>query len=155
MSIHPNGVYVATGSADSSIRMWSVTNGSSVRILIGHRGTILSLAFSPCGKFLASAGNHFSLSISISTEIGYSIDEFGQERIIVSKSGMSATTPSSTITAVTTTWCKVCPGFRRVSWARTVLMETYASGTRWNTVRLQKTVRPPPIQCRPSGNPST
>ena len=53
---HPNGVYVATGSADRTVRLWSVADGAMVRTLVAHRATVLALAFSPCGKLLASAG---------------------------------------------------------------------------------------------------
>lgn len=59
VTFHPNGLYVATGSADSTVRMWSVTDGKPVRILVDHCGTVLSANFSPCGKLLASAGMHW------------------------------------------------------------------------------------------------
>jgi len=53
---HPNANYVVTGSGDKTIRMWSVQEGKSVRLLSGHKSSILALAFSPNGMMLASAG---------------------------------------------------------------------------------------------------
>ncbi|RMC11430.1 hypothetical protein DUI87_11549 [Hirundo rustica rustica] len=51
---HPNSNYIATGSADRTIRLWDVLNGNCVRIFTGHKGPIHSLAFSPNGRFLAT-----------------------------------------------------------------------------------------------------
>ncbi len=56
VKFHPNCNYVATGSSDRSIRLWEVNSGSCVRIFTGHYGAIYSLAFSPDGRILASAG---------------------------------------------------------------------------------------------------
>ena len=56
VKFHPNCNYVATGSSDRSVRLWTLQDGKSVRLMHGHRGTIMSLAFSPNGNFLASAG---------------------------------------------------------------------------------------------------
>uniref|UniRef100_A0A9L0SE95 Transcription initiation factor TFIID subunit 5 n=1 Tax=Equus caballus TaxID=9796 RepID=A0A9L0SE95_HORSE len=51
---HPNSNYVATGSADRTVRLWDVLNGNCVRIFTGHKGPIHSLTFSPNGRFLAT-----------------------------------------------------------------------------------------------------
>ncbi|XP_065016821.1 transcription initiation factor TFIID subunit 5 isoform X4 [Musa acuminata AAA Group] len=51
---HVNCNYVATGSSDKTVRLWDVQSGECVRIFIGHRSTVLSLAMSPDGRFMAS-----------------------------------------------------------------------------------------------------
>ncbi|CAN8003045.1 unnamed protein product [Ixodes pacificus] len=56
VKFHPNCNYLATGSSDRCLRLWSVQEGRVVRTLPSHRGTIFALAFSPDGQLLASAG---------------------------------------------------------------------------------------------------
>lgn len=34
---HPNSNYIATGSADRTVRLWDVLNGNCVRIFTGHK----------------------------------------------------------------------------------------------------------------------
>ncbi|MBI2899192.1 MAG: serine/threonine protein kinase [Planctomycetes bacterium] len=52
----PDGRLLATAGKDRQIRMWDGGNGSEVRTLTGHAGTVWSVAFSPDGRTLASVG---------------------------------------------------------------------------------------------------
>jgi len=53
---HPNSLYLATGSYDKSVRMWDVQRGACIRLLTGHTDSVTTLAISPDGRTLASAG---------------------------------------------------------------------------------------------------
>lgn len=47
---------IPSGSSDKTVRLWDVQSGERVRIFIGHRSMILSLAMSPDGRrHMASA----------------------------------------------------------------------------------------------------
>ena len=47
---------LASGSDDSTIRLWDVVAGVHRRTLTGHEGGVRSLVFSPDGGILASEG---------------------------------------------------------------------------------------------------
>ena len=50
------GRWLATGSADQTIRLWDLTTKKLLRKLDAHKGAVLAVAFRPDGKQLASAG---------------------------------------------------------------------------------------------------
>src|SRR5262249_26698842 len=57
-----DGQFLASGSWDNDVKLWSVSSTghqwslAELRTLVGHDDAVLSLAFSPDGKLLASGG---------------------------------------------------------------------------------------------------
>src|SRR5262249_61041237 len=47
----------STGGLDAQIRLWTATDGKLLRQFPGHINSVQTLAFSPDGKTLASAGH--------------------------------------------------------------------------------------------------
>lgn len=58
VEFHPNIHYLATGSNDKQVRLWSILSGECVRIMVSVAGTVRSLKFSRSGNHLFS-GNEY------------------------------------------------------------------------------------------------
>ncbi len=58
VSISPDGLTLATGGLDGTIRLWDVETGKFLKCLLGHNSYVYRLAWSPDGNTLASAGAH-------------------------------------------------------------------------------------------------
>jgi WD40 repeat protein len=54
IAFSPDGMTIATGSTDSTIKLWDVKTLHQKRILKGHREKVQTVAFSPDGETLAS-----------------------------------------------------------------------------------------------------
>ena len=50
VAFSPDGISLASGSDDQTIKLWSANTGECLRTLEGHTGRVMSLAFSPDGK---------------------------------------------------------------------------------------------------------
>ena len=58
-----DGEYLATGSADTTVRLWDVSNGKLLHVLKGHSAEVGGLAFSPDGKLLLTSSEDGTLII--------------------------------------------------------------------------------------------
>ena len=56
VAMSPDGIFLATGSRDKTVKLWHVETQRCFQTLSGHIGRILSLAFSPDGTLLVSGG---------------------------------------------------------------------------------------------------
>ncbi len=54
VTFSPDGKYLASGSRDNTVKLWSVESQKEVATLQGHTSDVNSVAFSPDGKYLAS-----------------------------------------------------------------------------------------------------
>ena len=54
VSFSPDGQWIASGSRDNTVKVWSVESGECVTTLEGHSSDVRSVSFSPDGQWIAS-----------------------------------------------------------------------------------------------------
>lgn len=61
--IHPNGMYVLTGSLDTTLRVWDIVTGDELMVLTGHSSSITALCVSPDGRYVASGALDWTVRV--------------------------------------------------------------------------------------------
>jgi WD40 repeat protein len=56
MSLSPDRTRVVTAGIDGMIRIWDLSNGKMLRVMVGHASDVSSVAWSPDGRLIASGG---------------------------------------------------------------------------------------------------
>lgn len=63
VAFSPDGQFLASGGADKSVRIWSLTSGRSTHTIPAHDGHVMSVAFSQDSKLLASCSQDKSVKL--------------------------------------------------------------------------------------------
>ena len=63
VAFSPDGKRLASGNADTTIKLWDTTGGKELVMLKGHSSVVNSVAFSPDGKRLASGSQDKTIKI--------------------------------------------------------------------------------------------
>lgn len=88
VAFSPDGQLIASGSSDSTVRLWDAAMGSCRSALEGHSDKVSSVAFSPEGQLIASEPADFTVQkkkeISLAIQTVYSppyvLDTGGQRK---------------------------------------------------------------------------
>ena len=57
VAVSPDGITLASGAQDDTVRIWDITSGHSISVFVGHAAAVSSVAFSSDGLTLVSAND--------------------------------------------------------------------------------------------------
>jgi WD40 repeat protein len=77
IAVSPNGLYAVSGSWDKTLKLWDIATGREIRAMKGHKEKILSVAFSPDGRYILSGpGSYDDVACLWSADSGRLIRTF-------------------------------------------------------------------------------
>ncbi|HXL87390.1 MAG TPA: WD40 repeat domain-containing protein, partial [Streptosporangiaceae bacterium] len=63
VAVAPDGSWLATGSADGTVRIWDAATGQERAVLTGHKDSVLAVAVAPDGSWLATGSGDDTVRI--------------------------------------------------------------------------------------------
>ena len=69
VDFHPFGDFFASGSLDTSLKVWDVRRKACINTYKGHTRGVTNIQFSPDGRLLASGGQDGDLKVQSSSYI--------------------------------------------------------------------------------------
>ncbi|CAN6628914.1 small ribosomal subunit protein RACK1 [Trichomonascus vanleenenianus] len=63
VAISQDGAYAISASWDKTLRLWDISNGTTLQRFVGHTGDVLSVSFSPDNRQIVSSGRDRAIKV--------------------------------------------------------------------------------------------
>ncbi|RYP53671.1 hypothetical protein DL768_001397 [Monosporascus sp. mg162] len=128
----PDGMLVASGSSDNTVKLWDSATGALRHTLKGHSGTVWDVAFSPDGMLVASGSSDSTVKLWDLTVIGMALPtqrtHEEAEREGTRSSAVATNTYNSTTNGADEEWSdRLAAGAGRRAYERAVIDARWAA----------------------------